>query len=80
MEAEQCAPRPTLQTRNLANLLLNDSIQSNLSVSRRCKRRNFNVQNGGEVNSLNNFKPRVSDFDVNWFKDGQNSFKADCFF
>lgn len=65
-----------LQTGNLANLSLNDSIWSNSYVLKRPdERRNFDVRNGGEVNSLNNFKPKVSDSDVNRFNDGWNSFK-----
>lgn len=65
------------QTGNLANLSLNDSIWSNSYGSKRHEeRRNFDVRNGGEVNSLNNFKPgKVSDSDVNRFNDGWNSFK-----
>ena len=65
-----------VQTGNLANLSLNDSIWSNSYVSKRPEeRRNFDVRNGGEVNSLNNFKPKLSDSDVNRFNDGWNSFK-----
>ncbi|XP_050943071.1 DCD domain-containing protein NRP-B isoform X1 [Cucumis melo] len=65
-----------VQTGNLANLSLNDSIWSNSYVSKKPEeRRNFDVRNGGEVNSLNNFKPKVSDSDVNRFNDGWNSFK-----
>ncbi|XP_022942139.1 putative uncharacterized protein DDB_G0282133 [Cucurbita moschata] len=65
-----------LQTGNLANLSLNDSIWSNSFVSKRHEdRRNFDVRSGGEVNSLTNFKPEVSDSDVNRLKDGWNSFK-----
>lgn len=65
-----------LQTGNLANLSLNDSIWSNSYVSKRHEeRRNFDVRSGGEVNSLDNFKPKVSDSDVNRFNDGWNSFK-----
>ncbi|KAG6577132.1 B2 protein-like [Cucurbita moschata] len=65
-----------LQSGNLTNLSLNDSIWSNSYVSKRQEeRRNFDVRNGGEVNLVNNFKPKLCDSDVNRFNDGWNSFK-----
>ncbi|XVE64660.1 hypothetical protein DITRI_Ditri07aG0118400 [Diplodiscus trichospermus] len=52
-----------VQNSNLANLLLNDSIWSNNYVSKRPdERRNFDIRVGGEVNSVNNLKPKISDF------------------
>ena len=52
-----------VQNSNLANLSLNDSIWSNSYVSKRPdERRNFDIRVGGEVNSVNNLKPKVSDF------------------
>ena len=51
-----------VQSSNLANLSLNDSIWSNNYVSKRPdERRNFDIRVGGEVNSVNNLKPKVSD-------------------
>ncbi|KAI7979560.1 hypothetical protein LOK49_Contig307G00001 [Camellia lanceoleosa] len=54
------------QTNNLANLSLNDSIWSNSYVSKRPQeRRNFDVNVGGEfnsVNSSNSLKANESDF------------------
>ncbi|XVF12940.1 hypothetical protein REPUB_Repub08aG0163300 [Reevesia pubescens] len=52
-----------VQNSNLANLSLNDSIWSNSYVSKRPdERRNFDIRVGGEVNYVNNLKPKVSDF------------------
>lgn len=52
-----------IQNSNLANLSLNDSIWSNSYVSKRPdERTNFDIRVGGEVNSVNNLKPKVSDF------------------
>ncbi|XVF53107.1 hypothetical protein PTKIN_Ptkin05aG0073200 [Pterospermum kingtungense] len=52
-----------VQSSNLANLSLNDSIWSNSYVSKRPdERRNFDIRVGGDVNSVNNLKPKVSDF------------------
>lgn len=54
-----------VQNSNLANLSLNDSIWSNSYVSKRPdERRNFDIRVGGEFNSVNNLKPKVSDFNV----------------
>ncbi|XVF51288.1 hypothetical protein PTKIN_Ptkin04bG0172800 [Pterospermum kingtungense] len=54
-----------VQTSNLANLSLNDSIWSNGYASKRPdERRNFDIRVGGEVNSVNNLKPKVSDFNA----------------
>ncbi|XVE58096.1 hypothetical protein DITRI_Ditri04bG0142900 [Diplodiscus trichospermus] len=63
-----------VQTSNLANLSLNDSIWSNNYVSKRPdERRNFDIRVGGEVNSVNDLKPKVSDFNSSDF----NSFSND---
>ncbi|GMJ06277.1 Asparagine-rich protein 1, asparagine-rich protein [Hibiscus trionum] len=52
-----------VQNLNLANLSLNDSIWSNSYLSKRPdERRNFDIRVGGDVNSVNNSKPKVSDF------------------
>ncbi|KAK8538215.1 hypothetical protein V6N13_096003 [Hibiscus sabdariffa] len=52
-----------VQNSNLANLSLNDSIWSNAHLSKRPdERRNFDIRVGGDVNPLNNLKPKVSDF------------------
>ncbi|KAE8662026.1 B2 protein [Hibiscus syriacus] len=52
-----------VQNLNLANLSLNDSIWSSGYLSKRPdERRNFDIRVGGNVNSVNNLKPRVSDF------------------
>ncbi|KAJ6946044.1 hypothetical protein NC651_000962 [Populus alba x Populus x berolinensis] len=57
-----------VQTSNLANLSLNDSIWSNSYGSKRPdERRNFDIRVGGEVNSL---KQKGSD--LNSFSDGWN--------
>uniref|UniRef100_A0A5B7B450 DCD domain-containing protein n=1 Tax=Davidia involucrata TaxID=16924 RepID=A0A5B7B450_DAVIN len=61
-----------LQSNNLSNLSLNDSIWSNSYGSKRPEeRRNFDIRVGAELNSVdssNNLKPNVSDF--NGFNDG----------
>ncbi|XP_044486804.1 B2 protein-like [Mangifera indica] len=58
-----------VQTSNLANLSLNDSIWSNNYVSKRPdERRNFDIRVGGEVNS---HKP-MKGSDFNGFNDGFN--------
>ncbi|KAK9926932.1 hypothetical protein M0R45_024140 [Rubus argutus] len=77
-----------VQTSNLANLSVNDSIWSNSYGSKRPDaRRNFDIKVGGEVNSLINLTPKGSDFneggvdykqkgsDLNGSNDGWNSFK-----
>lgn len=77
-----------VQTSNLANLSVNDSIWSNSYGSKRPDaRRNFDIKVGGEVNSLINLTPKASDFndggvdykqkgsDLNGSNDGWNSFK-----
>lgn len=76
-----------VQTSNLANLSVNDSIWSNSYGSKRSDaRRNFDIKVGGEVNSLINLTPKGSDFndgldykqkgsDLNGSNDGWNSFK-----
>ncbi|KAK8658268.1 hypothetical protein V6N13_036477 [Hibiscus sabdariffa] len=52
-----------VQNSNLANLSLNDSIWSNPHLSKRPdERRNFDIRVGGDLNPLNNLKPKVSDF------------------
>ncbi|GMJ00454.1 Asparagine-rich protein 1, asparagine-rich protein [Hibiscus trionum] len=52
-----------VQNSNLANLSLNDSIWSNTYLSKRPdERRNFDIRVGGDLNSLNNLKPKLSDF------------------
>ncbi|KAE8727317.1 B2 protein [Hibiscus syriacus] len=52
-----------VQNLNLANLSLNDSIWSNGYLPKRPdERRNFDIRVGGDVNSVNGLKPRVSDF------------------
>ncbi|KAE8708540.1 B2 protein [Hibiscus syriacus] len=52
-----------VQNSNLANLSLNDSIWSNAYLPKRPdERRNFDIRVGGDVNSLTNLKPKVSDF------------------
>lgn len=52
-----------VQTSNLANLSVNDSIWSNSYGSKRPDaRRNFDIKVGGEVNSLVNLTPKGSDF------------------
>ncbi|KAJ8764950.1 hypothetical protein K2173_010415 [Erythroxylum novogranatense] len=59
-----------LQTSNLANLSLNDSIWSSSYTSKRPdQRRNFDTRVGGEVNSVDNLKPRGSElngFNGDW--------------
>ncbi|KAK5777765.1 hypothetical protein PVK06_045732 [Gossypium arboreum] len=52
-----------VQNSNLANLSLNDSIWSSGYVSKRPdERRNFDIRVGGELNSVNSLKPKVTDF------------------
>ncbi|MBA0718785.1 hypothetical protein Golax_006514 [Gossypium laxum] len=52
-----------VQNSNLANLSLNDSIWSSGYVSKRPdQRRNFDIRVGGELNSVNSLKPKVTDF------------------
>ncbi|MBA0773504.1 hypothetical protein Gotri_008777 [Gossypium trilobum] len=52
-----------VQNSNLANLSLNDSIWSSGYVSKRPdERRNFDIRVGGELNSINSLKPKVTDF------------------
>ncbi|KAE8708203.1 B2 protein [Hibiscus syriacus] len=52
-----------VQNSNFANLSLNDSIWSNSYLPKRPdERRNFDITVGGDVNSVNNLKPKVSDF------------------
>lgn len=75
-----------VQSNNLSNLSLNDSIWSNSYVSKRPEeRRNFDIRVGGELNSAVPSKPKESDFngfnhgwkisasDVNGFNDGWKS-------
>jgi len=64
-----------VQTSNLANLSVNDSIwSSNIPTKRTEERRNFDIRVGGEVNSsLSNSNPKGSD--LNGFNDGWNSLK-----
>ncbi|KAG6636551.1 hypothetical protein I3843_11G116600 [Carya illinoinensis] len=63
-----------VQTSNLANLSVNDSIwSSNLGAKRPEERKNFDIRVGGEVNSLSNLNSNRSDF--NGFNDGWNSLK-----
>ncbi|PRQ17358.1 putative development/cell death domain-containing protein [Rosa chinensis] len=58
-----------VQTSNLANLSVNDSIWSSSYGSKRPDaRRNFDIKVGGEVNSLINLTPKGSDF--NGFNEG----------
>ncbi|XP_004298923.1 PREDICTED: putative mediator of RNA polymerase II transcription subunit 26 [Fragaria vesca subsp. vesca] len=73
-----------VQTSNLANLSVNDSIWSNSYGSKRPDaRRNFDIKVGGEVNSLVNLTPKGSDFNGLDYKqkgssdpnEGWNSFK-----
>ncbi|KAK7358503.1 hypothetical protein VNO77_00432 [Canavalia gladiata] len=55
-----------LQTSNLANLSLNDSIWSNNYISKRQdERRNFDVKVGGEINSFKSKAP-ASDYNGGW--------------
>ncbi|XP_031259804.1 B2 protein-like [Pistacia vera] len=59
-----------LQSSNLANLSLNDSIWSNNYGSKRPdERRNFDIRVGGEVNSLNNSLKPTQVSDLNGFND-----------
>ncbi|MFQ6653924.1 hypothetical protein Gotur_025102 [Gossypium turneri] len=52
-----------VQNSNLANLSLNDSIWSSGYVSKRPdERRNFDIRVGGELNSVNSLKSKVTDF------------------
>ncbi|MBA0657189.1 hypothetical protein Goklo_009494 [Gossypium klotzschianum] len=52
-----------VQNSNLANLSLNDSIWSSGYVSKRPdERRNFDIRVGGELNSVNSLKPKVTNF------------------
>ncbi|XP_022761544.1 B2 protein-like [Durio zibethinus] len=52
-----------VQNSNLANLSLNDSIWSNGYVSKRPdERRNFDIRVGGEVNFVDNLKPKITEF------------------
>ncbi|MBA0689784.1 hypothetical protein Goari_007497, partial [Gossypium aridum] len=52
-----------VQNSNLANLSLNDSIWSSGYVSKRPdERRNFDIRVGGDLNSVNRLKPKVTDF------------------
>lgn len=66
-----------LQTNNLANISLNDSIWSNSYVSKRPEdRRNFDIRVGGEVNSANsvsNLKSDLNGFSNDGWKVGNNS-------
>ncbi|CAI9093427.1 OLC1v1028928C1 [Oldenlandia corymbosa var. corymbosa] len=64
-----------LQSNNLANLSLNDSIWSNSYVAskRAGERRNFDITVGGEVNSANQGSNLKSDFNLNGYNnDGWN--------
>ncbi|XP_044476221.1 B2 protein-like [Mangifera indica] len=57
-----------LQTSNLANLSLNDSIWSNNYLSKRPdERRNFDIRVGGELNSLNSSLKPTKGSDFNGF-------------
>lgn len=61
-----------VQTSNLANLSVNDSIWgTNYGTKRPEERRNFDIRVGGEVNSLSNVTPNGSEF--NGFNGGWNS-------
>lgn len=55
-----------VQTNNLANLSVNDSIWSNSHVSKRTEeRRNFDIRVGGEINPVNPSNPKQNDSDLN---------------
>uniref|UniRef100_A0A2N9FEL4 DCD domain-containing protein n=1 Tax=Fagus sylvatica TaxID=28930 RepID=A0A2N9FEL4_FAGSY len=64
-----------VQTSNLANMSVNDSIwSSNIPTKRPEERKNFDIRVGGEVNSsLSNSNSKGSD--LNGFNDGWNSLK-----
>lgn len=65
-----------LQTNNLANISLNDSIWSNSYVPKRTEdRRNFDIRVGGEVNSGNSvsgLKTNLNSFSNDGWKVGNN--------